>query len=163
MRKRFKIAFYIALFSFIMILTFKDSINEYKLYNSTLDHYYYNIDKVNSISFFIHRTHLKNDIRVNSSLDDNSVIDYLKYSISNSNEDSRDKRVFDYMGKIFLYSNNKNMITISFDFDHDSDSIWFKLHKQDEVYGVYYKYYDADMYWHDLFISILESETDYIK
>lgn len=156
MKKKLTIIFNFLLFFIILIPIIRDSIQGYKKYNSTIEYYNSYIKKIETIAVSINTTYQNEVIRKYIDIDDNKVISKLEDSISKSIEESRDKRIFDFVGNLYLKKNNEDLIRISFDFNNNSNIIWFRVHIQDEQYGVYYKYVDDDMYWHDLLIDYLE-------
>lgn len=145
---------------FFPLFIIKDSRKEYKLYTSTIEYYNQYINQIDTVVVSINKIYQKSGVTVEAGLNSKEVIHNLKDSISKSTSESKDQRIFDYMGSMFLEDRNKNMISVSLSFDHNSNIIWFKLHKEDNAYGIYYKYIDADMYWHDLLTGVVESKSD---
>lgn len=162
MKKRLKIIFYIVFFSFTLITVFRSTKTKYNAYNSTLEHYDYYINQIDTVSVSIKATHLRKSIKVDKGLDNKEVIYYIKESISKSTRGigDREKKVFDYIGTLYLRSSNKDFIRITIDFDQNSDIVWFKIHKENEVFGIYHKYIDTEMYWHNLLTDVLESNNN---
>lgn len=159
MKKKLKLLFYVAFFSFILIPIFKNEKARINAYNNTIEFYDYYIDLIDSVFVSINIIYQRSGLKVETVLSNNDIINKIKFAIFNSTQEVQDKRIFDYMGTFFLKKDDLNKIEVSFRFDHNSDVIFFKVHKFNEGFGIWYKYIDMEMYFHDYLLEVIENNS----
>lgn len=151
--------FVIIFFASILIPLYKSIKSNVKAYNSSVKYYDNIIDSIDTMIVSINIIYNKSGVKVETDLNDKNVVNKIKYSISNSTQEFRDQRIFDYMGTMSLRSKERDKIRISFKFDHNSDVIWFIVYPSGETFGIEYKYTDTEMYWYQLLTGVIELNT----
>lgn len=158
MIKKIKLLFISIVVLIFIFFTVKELIDHNKRYTSTIDHYNSHIEHIDRVQISFHTSILKDVINIEASLDANELLGHIRNSISNSIEDRRVQRMYDYMGYMALENNGNRKITISIFTDQNSEVVWFKIHKNDDAYGIFYKYLDGDLYWFTLMNKLIEYE-----